>query len=127
MLTRFKKLDGAHSSIDNGTPKRGNKGRLSLFAERNGEGFTLQCVDVGNYGTERWRGNFGVLSEEDIMNMISDLTSLVRSDIQTTEIELTTEDTEEVETVSVEEVEEDVPVTAPLVDSDTQSTVPGIV
>lgn len=74
MLMKLK-LHGAKSSAG-GNGKRGNKGRLELFAEKTNEGFSLKFLDFGNYGRVRWTGDFGELGSEELDDMIFSLTEL---------------------------------------------------
>jgi len=72
------KINGARSSVDNGVPQRGKKGRVEVFVERSGESFNLQCVDVGNYGTERHRVQVP-LNLESLKSMIADLSAVAQN------------------------------------------------
>lgn len=104
------KVNGARSSVDNGAPQRGKKGRVDVFVERGEDGFQLQCVDVGNYGTERHRVQVP-LSLDQLRDMIADLSAVAQGRVQTTqledeEVEATEVVEEEVQTVSAQGVEE---------------------
>lgn len=98
-------------------PKKGNKGRQELFAERTEDGFRLQFEDRGNYGRERWRAEFNDLGASDILSIITQLEALVDGNIDSTSIpfelpaepeaetEAPAEEAEEAE-LSAEDVEE---------------------
>jgi hypothetical protein len=105
MLTISKK-NGANSTAGS-TAKKGNKGRLELCAERDGENFRVRFEDYGNYGRIRWQADFGELSEDQLRAMIGDLEALLDGSEDTTAVEFIEpqpEPTPEVE-AAAEEVE----------------------
>jgi hypothetical protein len=56
--------------------KKGNKGRVELYAERTEDGLSITFQDFGNYGRERWKAT-APTSEEEIHSLIAQLQGLV--------------------------------------------------
>ena len=77
------KNNGAKSST--GEAKKGNKGRVDLFAQQNPDGtFSVRCVDVGNYGRVRSWTEVPV-TREDLEDMAEKLHALAVGLLVTTE------------------------------------------
>jgi len=85
MLMKLKS-DGASSNAG-GRGKKGNKGRLELFAEKKGEEFSLKFLDFGNYGRVRWTGDFGTIDAEELDLLIFSLIQLQEGDLSTTRMD----------------------------------------
>ena len=83
MLNVKKFENGANSSAAE-TNRRGGKGRLELEATKavvdGQETFNIVFRDFGNYGRERWVGNFGSLSQAQVQEMIGHLQGLLITD-----------------------------------------------
>ena len=83
MLNVKKFENGANSSAAE-TNRRGGKGRLELEATKavvdGQETFNIVFRDFGNYGRERWVGNFGNLSQVQVQEMIGHLQGLLITD-----------------------------------------------
>ena len=113
MLT-VSKNNGAFSTADKNTSakRKGNKGRLELFVENNGDGsFCIVFGDYGNYGRLRWGANFGEQSEEDLDFMINQLIALKNGKIETTYVPFEPEETFDETTESVIESSDGLAVT----------------
>lgn len=65
------KTEGVKSTAG-ATVKKGGKGRVEFFVERDGDGFTFGFKDFGNYGRERWSAD-APASELEIRAMIAQL------------------------------------------------------
>ena len=80
MLNVKKFENGANSSAAESN-RRGGKGRLELEATKamvdGQETFNVVFRDFGNYGRERWVGNFGSLSKPQVLEMIGHLQALL--------------------------------------------------
>jgi hypothetical protein len=80
--------EGAFSTGDRSknSKRKGNRGRLELFASKNQvDGtFCLTFIDYGNYGRERWSASFGSVSPETLDSMISALQALRNGSVDTT-------------------------------------------
>lgn len=83
MLLKASRNSGV-SSTTNKTPRKGNAGRVELFAERREDGVHVLCEDVGGYGKVRHLVDFGVVSPEELISMAVQLQGLANSQINTT-------------------------------------------
>jgi len=86
MLTVTRR-SGASSTADRNRTgaQKGNKGRLELFATDRGNGnYSVSFVDYGNFGKERWAADFGVLTQEQLNDMIESLQALRSGALDTT-------------------------------------------
>ena len=97
------KNNGAVSTAGQ-TVKKGNKGRLSLYAERTEDGLQLHFQDFGNYGRERWSAMFP-MTDSDLENMVFLLDQLRLGEINTTLAEPAETQEEVTETTEAEPAE----------------------
>jgi hypothetical protein len=102
MLTVLKK-SGARSTAGD-VAKKGNKGRLELFVSRDESTYSVRFTDYGNYGRVRWDADFGLLTRNDVEEMIAELQSLVDGHSDTTHVPF--EELEAAEGVPVDDEEE---------------------
>jgi hypothetical protein len=123
MLT-ISKMNGASSNT--GQIKRGNRGRLELWAERTEDGYRVRFADYGSYGRSRWQADFGLVDEDQLRAVIGDLEALldgVEDSTHVAFVEPVAEPVEEpeVEAVAAEPEEETEPVVDPEIVSEDES------
>lgn len=105
MLTKLKN-DGATSTAGISV-KKGNKGRLELFAEKLfDDGFGVTFSDFGNYGRLRWTADFGDLDRVDLMSIRDALTKLIEGHIDNTHIAFEVAEEEVVEAEPASDMDE---------------------
>lgn len=74
------------TSTVSGAPKKGNSGRLEMFAQSTGNNtFNLTFQDVGNYGRLRYQATISDASAEEIRTMALSLLDLVDGHINNTQ------------------------------------------
>jgi hypothetical protein len=78
------KSDTVTSTVG-GAPKKGNSGKLELYAESTGNNtFNLVFQDVGNYGRLRYRAALSTVNAEEIRTMALSLLDLVDGHVSDT-------------------------------------------